>query len=107
MSITKQLRAIGPMLGLGCGDNSCLFLGHTGAGTNGGCQCDLAGAVRKLVNNSTRFEVSHNVFAAREPMVEAMLALWEDQNDDRWAKGWHHEMSRVCQWLRDYGKVAK
>jgi hypothetical protein len=24
---------------VGCGDNSCMFVKHTGMGTNGGCRC--------------------------------------------------------------------
>ena len=48
-SVHKQLRAIGELLGLDCGDNSCLCVEHKrGMRTNGGCRCDIAGAVRKL-----------------------------------------------------------
>lgn len=48
-SITKQLRDVGELLGLDCGDNSCMFAREkTGARTNGGCQCDLAKAVSAI-----------------------------------------------------------
>jgi hypothetical protein len=41
-SIHKQLREVGELLGMsGCGDNGCYFKRPAGAGTNGGCTCDL------------------------------------------------------------------
>lgn len=50
MSITKQLKTVGALLGLDCGDNSCLFAVRAAGGmrTNGGCQCDLVAKVTEL-----------------------------------------------------------
>lgn len=49
-SIAKQLRDVGELLGLDCGDNSCLFARKkSGARTNGGCQCDVVTAVSAIL----------------------------------------------------------
>jgi hypothetical protein len=49
VSIIKQLHEVGALLGLDCGDNSCLFAKDKGGMcTNGGCQCDLVRAVEDL-----------------------------------------------------------
>ncbi len=46
----KQLREVGALLGLDCGDNSCYFAEQRdGMRTNGGCRCDLTGRVRELM----------------------------------------------------------
>ena len=59
-SLHTQLRAVGSMLDLDCGDNSCLFAEHKGGmRTNGGCRCDLAAAVGRatiLANALNRLE---------------------------------------------------
>lgn len=45
----KQLREIGEALRLDCGDNSCLCVAEKrGMRTNGGCRCDISGAVLTL-----------------------------------------------------------
>lgn len=43
-----QIRAAGKLLGLDCGDNSCMFAEKRGGmRTNGGCRCDLAEAITR------------------------------------------------------------
>jgi hypothetical protein len=49
-SMQKQLLEIGKLLGLDCGDNSCLCAARKGGmRTNGGCRCDISGAVARAL----------------------------------------------------------
>lgn len=50
ISMMRQCKELGPLLGLDCGDNSCLFAPSKGGmRTNGGCRCDLVAKVRELI----------------------------------------------------------
>jgi hypothetical protein len=54
ISIFKTLHRVGSLLNLDCGDNSCMFLPRekkTGMRTNGGCSCDPAAEIEKLLKD--------------------------------------------------------
>lgn len=71
----KQLRAIGEVLKLDCGDSSCYFTPqHGGMRTNGGCTCDVVGAVAKL-----RQDLHWQVSLCRE--FQARQEEWVKSNE--------------------------
>jgi hypothetical protein len=50
-SLIKQLKEVGGLLELDCGDQSCMYACQkTGMRTNGGCRCDLVARVRELLD---------------------------------------------------------
>jgi len=59
VSLVKQLREVGKLLGLDCGDNSCLFVDQrSGMRTNGGCWCDIPAAIRTERNARTELDAA-------------------------------------------------
>lgn len=77
-SITKQLREVGELLGLDCGDNSCLFAREkSGARTNGGCQCDLVDAVMQVKDTAMHAEA----YGDDCEKLEAEVKLLREMND--------------------------
>jgi len=49
-SMHQQLREIGELFKLDCGDSSCLCAAEKkGMRTNGGCRCDISGTVRRAL----------------------------------------------------------
>jgi len=98
-SLHQQLRDVGSMLDLDCGDNSCLFAEHKGGmRTNGGCRCNLAAAVGRMncladalrriepVLRSDRLRylsLSHEVRTTHEDTQECVfLAVAHDAPED-------------------------
>jgi len=96
-TIQAQLRGIGELLELDCGDTACLFASARAGGirTNGGCRCDvvaavaralvLAGALRRLepllrsdriAHVSLSFELRHTHESddGTEPVFQATAA---------------------------------
>jgi len=50
MSIIKQLKVVGALLKMDCGDSACVFAAERkGMRTNGGCRCDLPERIRELL----------------------------------------------------------
>jgi hypothetical protein len=86
-SISKQLRAIGELLGLDCGDNSCLAAARKGGmRTNGGCTCDFVGAVAKLREELSTAEDKWLEYGSKLARVEALAnehAKWIGVDDLR------------------------
>lgn len=77
-SITKQLREVGELLGLDCGDNGCLFAREkSGARTNGGCQCDLVDAVMQVKDTAMHAEA----YGDDCEKLEAEVKLLREMND--------------------------
>lgn len=63
----KQLREVGELLNLGCGDGSCYFKRPTGQHTNGGCRCDLAAELRKRQEAIRKLLDAAQAFEPRDP----------------------------------------
>lgn len=79
-SMHKQLREIGTLLKLDCGDNSCLAAEHKGGmRTNGGCRCDFVGAVKGLQDALEAMKVQFGEKMIEVQQLEMALNLTMDR----------------------------
>lgn len=80
-SMHKQLRAIGELLHLDCGDNSCLASGKKGGmRTNGGCRCDFVEAVRELDRKNRRIVDEWNRMNDAQVTLQQRFDALQDEN---------------------------
>lgn len=85
-SMHKQLREIGELLGLDCGDNSCLAAERKGGmRTNGGCRCDFVNAVCDLkAQLESKNAALESADAALNEDVIVRTMLYPDGRHETW-----------------------